>query len=214
MAEETKRKQKDKPADIDWKDRRKRAEQNQETLFKKFEKFYDIMYATFNTDNMAPWRSKVYIPILSSKAWDLISKFVNMNHGFDVSVRDELPITPEEEQSISDREEKAEYKLDFDFTNPLLEVPIKQKLFNCLMDAVVAGTGFAKVPWRVMKEKQYARPINDDNITVDIENEIVRDIQYGCNDIEPVNIFNLFIEPSATSTQTANWIMVRSFMPI
>lgn len=197
-----------------WSSRFKEAESNQNELFTKFERFYDIMYAVHSTKNMAPWRSKVYIPILASKAWDIISKFVGVMPGFEVNIRDETPITPEEMEDIRDRQERAEEKLKFDWNNPLLDDPISTKLFDGLMDGIVTGTGVWKVPWRVMTEKQYARPIEEDGISVDTSKEIVREIVQGCNDIEPVNIFNFFIEPSATSLQKANWVIIRDYVPL
>ena len=42
-----------------WSKRFTRAESNQEKLFKKVSKFYDIMYAIQSTDNIAPWRAKI-----------------------------------------------------------------------------------------------------------------------------------------------------------
>jgi hypothetical protein len=57
-----------------WQTRFTRAENNQEALFKKVSKYYDIMYAIQNTDNVAPWRAKIFVPVMASKAWDLIAR--------------------------------------------------------------------------------------------------------------------------------------------
>jgi hypothetical protein len=46
-------------------------------------------------------------------------------------------------------------KLEYDYDNPTLDEPIRDKLLNCLVDAVVTGTGVAKVPWHVKTKKKY-----------------------------------------------------------
>lgn len=210
----TKKQNIEAPTATIWKDRFAAAESNQQQLFDKFTRFYDIMYAVHTTKNMAPWRSKVYLPILASKAWDLISKFVGVKPGFEVNIRDETPEDEAQYEDIKKRQERAEEKLKFDWNNPLLDQPVSTKVFDSLVDAVVCGKGIGKVPWRVMTEKQYARPIEQDGLNVDTSKEIVKEIKNGCNDFEPVNIFNFFIEPSATALQKANWVIIRDYVPL
>ena len=60
-----------------WSDRFEIAKTYQQPLFEKWSKWYDDMYAHVTNQNLAPWRSKVYMPIISSKVWDLISRFIH-----------------------------------------------------------------------------------------------------------------------------------------
>ena len=57
-----------------WQTRFTRCETNQAQLFSKASKHFDILYAVQNTHNVAPWRAKIYLPILGSKAWDLVAR--------------------------------------------------------------------------------------------------------------------------------------------
>src|ERR1017187_9787301 len=70
-----------------WQERYRLAYTNQLPLFKRFADWYDGMYAIVNTKNYSLWRSKVYIPILASKAWTMIAKFIAMRPGFEVRPR-------------------------------------------------------------------------------------------------------------------------------
>ena len=45
-------------------------------IFEKFSEFYSQFYASVDSDGMANWRSKVFIPVLNEKAWHLLSKIV------------------------------------------------------------------------------------------------------------------------------------------
>lgn len=192
----------------EWKSRYETAKGNQSNLFAKFARFYDIKNAVYNTGNMAPWRSKVYIPILSAKADDMISKMLGVKPGWEVNVRDEVAENADEAKDIQERRDKVQQKLAYDYDNPLMDETMRDKIQNVLMDAAVAGTGIAKVVWKTKDEVYRAHPIIADG-DVDQEEEIVQKSTVGFNDLEPVNIFNLFISPAATSLQGAPWVIVR-----
>lgn len=190
-----------------WKQRYDIARNNQETMFKKFSDWYDLFYATVTTKNIAPWRSKIFIPIISSKAWSLVSKFVGLKPGFEVTVRDE---DSDEAGEAQEKADKMQQKLAYDYDNPKLDEPIRNKLLAPLIDAVVTGTGLAKVPWTVKKEVKYSRPI-DQSGTPDLTKEVKKETKYGCNDLIPVNIFNVFVAPTATSLYSAPWIIIKEY---
>lgn len=214
-----------------WSQRYDIAKKNQQPMFDRFSKWFDLMYANINDTNMALWRSKVFIPVLASKAWSLISKFVGLKPGFEVSLRDPEPMpekipeeleddlqikaeyTKAENERIADmkrRAEKMQKKLEYDYDNPRLSEPIRDKLISPLVDAVVTGTGFAKVPWHVKDIKKYSRII-DDSGTVDLTKEQVIGTKYGCNDLIPINIFNMFIAPSATNLYDSPWVIIKEY---
>lgn len=186
-----------------WQKRFTIADNAQQPLFRKVEKFYDILYAVFNTSSIAPWRSKVYVPTLASKAWDLIARLSTIQPNFTVDIENELepdPQNPEQLQytkSATERMDKINDKLEDDFENTPGE-PMKLKLFNTLVDAVVAGTGFAKVCWTVQNKKTRARPVDDQGMT-DMSKEVTKESETGKNDFEPVNFFNVFNQPEIPS---------------
>lgn len=192
-----------------WKERYDIAVNNQETMFKKFSDWYKLMYATVDDSNIALWRSKVFIPILAGKAWNLISKFVGLKPGFEVALRN--PDASSDVQKEMAR--KMQLKLEYDYDNPSLDEPIRDKMISCLVDAVVTGTGFAKVPWHVKTKKRYERIIGEDG-TVDLTKQKVIESKYGCNDLLPVNIFNVFIAPGSTNLYKAPWVIIKEYKTI
>lgn len=213
-----------------WRERYDIAVNNQEAMFSRFAKWFDLMHANVNDDNMALWRSKVFIPIMASKAWNLISKFVGLKPGFEVAVRDPDPMDepPEEIKNdpvlyqqfekaqqervneLKQQAERVQKKLAYDYDNPKLDESIRDKMMAPLLDAVVTGTGIAKVPWRVKKDSRYERMIGEDG-TVDLSQEKVYESNYGCNDLIPVNIFNVFVAPTATNLYSAPWIIIKEY---
>ena len=212
-----------------WQNRFSKAEDAQRQLFKRVSKYYDIMYSVQNTDNVAPWRSKVYIPILASKAWDLIARLSNVTPYFQTKVEDiefeesvpEIdPMTGEEvvaEQSFKipeatlDRQKRLDAKLKKDYTNS--DEPMKLKVADTLMDAVVAGTGWAKVSWEVKEKQQYSKQIDDDGMVMNPDKDVSDSTEYGCNSFDPQNFFNVFVSPNVPSWGKANYIIVRSYKP-
>lgn len=195
-----------------WQARYRVAYNNQLPMFKRFADWYDVMYAVVNTKNYNLWRSKVYLPILGSKAWQLISKFIALKPGFEVRVRDDgvsdedLGITSE----LMDKAYKAQLKLEYDYDNPDMERPLREKLLSVLVDATVTGVGMAKVNWEVLTKTRYEYPVRADG-TIDMSTEKVTESTVGMNDLTPVNIFNFFIAPAATDLYGAPWVIIKEF---
>ena len=192
-----------------WKERYQIAVNNQETMFKKFSDWYKLMYATVDDTNIAVWRSKIFIPVLAGKAWNLIAKFVGLKPGFEVALRNPDAST----EALNEMARKMQLKLEYDYDNPTLDEPIRDKLLNCLVDAVVTGTGIAKVPWHVKSKNKYERVISDDG-TVDLTKEKITESKYGCNDLLPVNIFNVFVAPGSTNLYKAPWVIIKEYKTI
>lgn len=210
MKKDIKKKTKQTKTSADtWQERYDIAVNNQETMFKKFSDWYKLMYATVDDSNIAVWRSKVFIPILAGKAWNLISKFVGLKPGFEVALRNPDASTDVQKEMAR----MMQLKLEYDYDNPALDEPIRDKMINCLVDAVVTGTGFAKVPWHVKTKKRYERIIGEDG-TVDLTKQKVIESKYGCNDLLPVNIFNVFIAPGSTNLYKAPWVIIKEYKTI
>lgn len=198
-----------------WSLRYSQASGTQEQLFEKFEEWYKMMYAVRDDKNTAKWRSKVHIPLVSTKAWNLISKFIQQEPGFEVTVRNQADADAEAEKALYTDEdleeiaEKVQRKMEYDYHNPELPEPMRDKINSCLIDAVVTGTGLAKVPWVVKEKTTYSHPVKDG--AVDYEHQAETKELIGYNDLQPVNIFDVFIAPSATSLQESPWVMIKSY---
>lgn len=188
-----------------WEERYKTASGSQAKMFKRFSDWYDSLYAIVGT-TPSPWRSKMYVPILARQTWALISKFLTLKPGFEVRVVDDAY----EDDELEMKAAKANKKLEYDYNNPYLEESIRDKLFCGLLDAVVTGTGLAKVPWRVKEKVTYKRKAREDG-TWDLTKEEKTTRKIGFNDLEPVNIFNVFVSPAATNLYTAPWIIIKEF---
>lgn len=198
-----------------WQDRFIKAESDQMKLFKKVSKFYDIMYAVQSTDNIAPWRAKIYVPILASKAWDLISRLSDVLPYFRTRINRELVVGEDNmtiPQDVIERQRRLDAKLYYDYCYGQDE-PMKLKVFDVMLDAVVAGTGFAKGFWNYEESKEYSRTYTEDGLVADMSKEIVRTESKGQNYFEPINFFNVFVSNSSTSYAKSKYVIVRHFKP-
>jgi len=201
-----------------WQARFTRTEQNQEALFRKVSKFYDIMYAVQNTDNVAPWRAKIYVPIMASKAWDLVARLANVMPYFRTRINGEvmyneqtgeveIPDDVVRRQQLIDSKLYADYAFDQD-------EPMKLKVFDTMLDAVVAGTGFAKSYWKFEEDVKYSREYTNDGMVKDMGKEKVTKTKSGYNCFEPINFFNVFIGDNSSSYAKAKYVIVRHFKPL
>jgi len=203
---------------VKWRQRYDLAASNQEPLFKKFASWYDIANTVYPQDRkVAPWRSKVLFPTLGNKAWQLAAKFIGLQPGW--AVKAKLPVFGEDTddatakliiQHLREQELKAQHKLDYDYNCPEMDEPMREKLLATMMDAIVTGTGLGKVPWTVKNKVRYERVPNKDG-SVDVTKEKVTEKVIGYNDLIPVNIFNVFISPSAYNLYSSPWVVIKEF---
>lgn len=197
-----------------WSTRFTKCESDQQTLFKRVSDNYDVMYAVQKTDNIAPWRAKIFVPILASKAWDLIARLSGVLPYFKTRINDELTIDESGDLGINDeiiqRQRLIDGKLQYDYQYSQTE-PMKLKVADVMLDAVVAGTGFTKVPWVYGEKKQYSRIYNTDGLVEDMSQEVVKTIKGGHNGFEPINFFNVFISNRSKSFANSKYIIVRDF---
>jgi hypothetical protein len=200
-----------------WSDRFHRCETDQQRLFKKVSKFYDIMYAVQNNDNVAPWRAKIFVPIMASKAWDLISRLSDVLPYFKTRINNEMEIDEYGQfiipKDVLQRQRRIDAKLQFDYEYNQDE-PMKLKVFDTMLDAVVAGTGFAKVSWEYGPKKSYSREYDEEGLIKDMSKEKKKTVNKGKNTFEPINFFNVFIGDNATSFHKAKYVIVRYFKAI
>lgn len=185
-------------------------------MFEDAQKYYDIMYAVQNTTKISPWKSKVYVPVLASKAWDLISRMSDVVPLFDVTIKNELEIDDatgnfQLAQGVQERQRRIEAKLHYDY-NCGDEEPMKLRVFDPLVDAVVAGTGYAYAPWVFEEKTSRGRQFDADG-NMDNENVVVKKTQTGHNGFEPINFYNVF-PADAPSFFKAPYLIVRGQKPL
>lgn len=204
----------DKEAII-WQQRWNTANTEQTKLFEKFKDYFNVMYAVKSYKNTAPWRSKIYIPLLAGKAWDLIAKFSDISPRFVATIRDEweigedgVPYYPEE---VSQRAEKISQKLSYDYKNPLQKDSPRAKVFDVLLDAVVTGSGFAEVGRKVETKSYKAHEALGEFGDVNMDEEIVQQTEEGSNTFEPSSVFTWKFAPKSPSVQQAPWIIHDDF---
>lgn len=196
-----------------WKQRFADAETNQQGNFKKWNDWYGMMYAATNTPKMALWRSKAFLPIIAGKVWDLVSRFVQYRPSWEVKLY-AVPISmPTAElqaylANVNQMYDKVKMKLDYDYDNPVRPTGVQDEHFSTLVDAVVTGTGIARVSYEQETEEVREHPV-DVFGNVDMANETIGQIQHGFNNYESVNIFNFYIAPTAKSLQGADWLLTK-----
>lgn len=185
-----------------WASRYTMAYNNQKRMFTQFATWYEMMYAIKNYKNLAIWKSKLFIPLMSYKAWTMIAKLLAMRPGFSVKVYDKT-------YSDEDRKraEKANLKLEHDYDNPMLDETIRDRLFDTASDTVICGTGFAKAPWVSGTKKYYTHFKNPDG-TIDYTKSNTTEVDYGYNDLEPLNVFQVFGAPGKRSWEAKPWIIL------
>lgn len=200
-----------------WSARFNIAKDYQIPLFTKWAKWYDDMYAHVSNQQMAPWRSKVYMPIISSKVWDLISRFVQYRPGWDVTVRT-LPVNTLSKEAfdaymedMNRKTEKLRMKLNYDYDCPLMEDSIPDELLGVMLDACVTGQGIGRAPY-LQKQTAYKSYVNGDG-GMDYSKVKVDTATEGYNAFQGVNIFNFFLKPGAKSLQKSPWIIISDQVP-
>lgn len=200
-----------------WQTRFNRCETNQEKLFNKVSKFYDIMYAVQSNENVAPWRAKIYVPIMASKAWDLIARLSSVLPYFRTRINDEVIVNAngdmEIPKEVRDRQKRLDAKLSYEYQYGQ-EEPMKLKVFDTMLDAVVAGTGFAKAGWEHGEETYFSREYDEKGMVKDMGTEKVKKLKKGHNTFEPINFFNVFIGDNASNYGKAKYVIVRYFKPL
>lgn len=186
-----------------WKQRYTLAYNNQKRMFKKFAERYELMYAIKTYKNISIWKSKVFIPIMSYKAWTIIAKLLTLNPGFSIQMFDKV-YSDEDRKAI----EKANLKLQYDYDNPNLDETIRDREFDMLADAVVCGTGMGIAPWVSGEKKTYNHYTKDDG-SIDHTKADVTTTPYGYNDLQPLNIFDVFGQPGGRSWEDKEWQILR-----
>lgn len=186
-----------------WQKRYELAYRNEKSLKKKWSEWYEQMYAVKTYKNISIWKSKMFIPVLSYKAWTIIAKLLAMRPGFSVKMYDEL-------YSDQDRKyiEKANLKLEYDYDNPMLDESIRDKLHDIFTDATVCGTGFGKAEW-ISGTKTFYNHFKRNDGTIDYSQSEKKEVETGFNDLEPVNAFDVFGAPGKRNWESKPWQIIK-----
>lgn len=203
---------------IKWETRFGVAKDYQKPLFDKWAKWYDDMYAHVTNQTLAPWRSKVYMPIISSKVWDLISRFIQYRPGWDVDVRT-LPVHTLDKDTfdlymdeMNRKTEQVKMKLNYDYDCPLMEDSIPDELLGVMLDACVTGQGIGRAPY-LQRKTDYKSYVKGDT-GVDYSQVENKSATEGYNAFTGVNIFQFFLKPGAKSLQKSPWIIIYDQVPV
>jgi hypothetical protein len=86
---------------------------------------------------------------------------------------------------------------------------MKLKVFDPLVDAVVAGTGYAYAPWCFKEQKSYGRQY-DEAGNMDNQNTVTKTLKDGYNEFEGINFYNVF-PADAASFYKAPYLIVRGY---
>lgn len=186
-----------------WSERYDLAYRNEKSMKKKWSEWYEMMYAVKTYKNISMWKSQAFIPVMSYKAWTIIAKLLSLKPGFSVKMYDEL-YSDEDRKSI----EKANLKLEYDYDNPMLEESIRDKELDIFTDATVCGTGFGKAEW-VSGTRCYYNHFKRDDGEIDYSKADKTEIDFGYNDLEPLNAFDVFGAPGKRNWEQKPWIIVK-----
>jgi hypothetical protein len=187
-----------------WRNRFDLARRHQEPIFKKWAEWYENLYAIKNYKNIGIWRSKMFIPVMSYKAWTYVAKILAMRPGFSVKMYNKL-YSDEDRKRI----EKANLKLEYDYDNPMLDETIRDRLFDTLTDTVVCGIGFGNNTWRSGERKIFEHIKKDDG-TIDYENDEEETITFEHNDLDPIDPMDVYGSPGKRAWEKKPWI-IRQF---
>jgi len=184
---------------VRWAKRYEKSLAFHQPIFERMSEFYAQFYASINAEGMANWRSKVFIPVLNEKAWQILAKVVQGKAGWHVLPKEEL---------WAENARNQENLLKYQFVNPELDKTMLVKESECTMDAIIAGTGVGKTHWMLKEKKIYDHIVNEDgSIDYDKYKEVTTKLGY--NDFEPICIYDFLPAPGAKSVQRAPWIIVK-----
>lgn len=181
-----------------WKGRFSLAQANQQPLFNAASRWFDWFYASKDQSNVAPWRSKVSDPKIASKALGVIMKLAQYDPHPDFKPNDAHDFI---------KARNNENLIEWQLRNPLFTEPMSFKNYSVLVDAAVAGTGYAMIPW-CHREVEYKLRNKGKDGKVVLDEDRVRKVKIGYNEFNPISFFRVFIEPGAQSFYSARYIMV------
>lgn len=187
-----------------WKARFSSAQAHQQPLFNAASRWFDAFYAAQDQRNIAPWRSKITDPKIASKIMGVVMK---------LSLYDPKPNFRPDDQYDFIKADNNEHLIQWQLRNPRFPDTIESRRYSVLVDAAVAGTGYALLPWKHETVK-YKMRNKDTKGKVKFDEDKIKSVKMGYNDFIPVSFFRVFIEPGAQSFYSARYIILQDFKTI
>jgi hypothetical protein len=175
------------------KEKLEKAESSQRPYFDKFSRLDDLYHSKTNSKYTLPNGSKVFVPISYSFVETILPRML--------STSPKMNYHPQEEQDISKAEIASHlFSYWWDKTNAYIEV------HDWVKNALIYGTGILKTKWHSkITTKKYN--VNGEAVTEDY-------FEYKDPKIESCNIYDVFYDPSATSTNNIKWVVHRIYTDI
>lgn len=184
-----------------WKTRFTAAQSHQQPLFNAAARWFDWFYASVDQKDIAPWRSKITDPKIASKILGVVMK---------LALYDPKPNFRPDDAHDFLKAKNNEHLINWQLRNPRFTETMAIKRYSVLVDAAVAGTGYALIPWKHETVEFKVRNKGKDG-KVKFDEDKVQTKKMGYNDFIPVSFFRVFIEPGAQSFYSARYIIVQDF---
>jgi hypothetical protein len=196
-----------------WEGRFQHAQTAQEPRFKKFEAYYNFLYAVIDT-TPAPWRSKVFLPVLAKQVWALAAKFLSLEPGWQARIVEAYEDLSDEDKA--DLIERIQAKLAWDYNNLETDESVRDKLFEPLIDTIVTGTGMGEPSWCTKVKRRHRRTqFTENKGYADLTTEEVTKQHVSYNDFDGISIFNVYTSTeSPANLYKAPWIIITLRKPL
>lgn len=167
----------------------------------KWDRFYK-MYRSYLEPANYPWQSNLWIPYSFSTIETLAPRMVANKPKVDIMPRTE--------------EDKEFAKLQSDLVNFQWD---KMKMQTILPDVVkemlMYGTAIVKVGWKTDRQYKEVKEDVDETMPelgkVEVEEEVTL---YDGPVVELVDLYDLFVDPKATTIDNARWVIHRTMKPL
>jgi len=170
------------------------AQQSQRTLFNRFRRFDDIFNATFSSNITLPNGSKVFVPTAWSAVETLVPRMLNRNPTINY-----IPVGSDDVVKAKKSSQLFSYWYN--------KSDAFETLVQMVKAALIYGTSFGKITWKFETTKKKFR---------DEEGKVKEDVvvTYDDPDFEYINIYDIFVDPQATSLDDCRWIIHRIYTTI
>ncbi len=196
-----------------WKGRFEQAQTAQEPRFARFEAYYKFLYAVIDS-TPAPWRSKVFLPVLAKQVWALAAKFLSLEPGWQARIVEAFEDLDDEGKT--GLVERIQSKLAWDYNNLETDESVRDKLFEPLIDTIVTGTGIGEPSWCTKVKRRHRRTeFTEEKGYADLTKEEVTTESISFNDFDGISVFNVYTSPEAPANlYKAPWLVTTSRKPL
>ena len=168
---------------------------------------YYKLYRSFLEENEYPWRANLFIPKTFSLIETIVPRIVEAIFGNRPIVK-VLPRMGDDINKAKTLNYLLEYQLD--------TMKLYLKIQDLIRDVLIYGTGICKIYWQKKVRKQYENKSSYDPIEkiVKLFRKTKNVVEYDDPALEHIDIFDFFIEPEATSIESAQYVIDRKIKSI